>query len=334
VASGRISALAIDPAGGITQAEQSRDEDDSDCRPYVGAAGGGIWRTTRPFSSNPNWKFASGGFATNAIGTIAIDPRNPNVVYAGTGEPNSSADSAAGLGLYRSDNGGETWQHITSTVTFIGRNGPVTIADGFSNLSISNIAFDPRNTRTFYVATTLGVRGVSAPAGAVIAAHLANPSLYKTTDGGSTFTEIWNGGGASCAPFGGACRTSWGVDRVQLDPDDPNIIYASAVDVGIWRSWAADNGAFTQIFFSQNQANVGIGSNRVRCYRVAERQDAYLRGDWRDRRIQRLPGATNVLQSGMAHRQCLASGCDVDRRGSRRRTRRNARSARRVEEAH
>jgi len=258
VASGRISALAIDPACGITQAEQSRDADDSDCRLYVGAAGGGIWRTTRPFSSNPNWKFVSGGFATNAIGTIAIDPRNPDVVYAGTGEPNSSADSAAGLGLYRSDNGGETWQHITSTVTFTGRSGPVTIADGFNNLSISNIAFDPRNTRTFYVATTLGVRGVSATEGAVIAANLANPSLYKTTDGGSTFTEIWNGGGASCAPFGGACKTSWGVDHVQLDPDDPNIIYASAVDVGVWRSWAADNGgAFTQIFFSQNQANVG-----------------------------------------------------------------------------
>jgi hypothetical protein len=258
VASGRISALAIDPGCGVTSAEQSRDEDDDDCRLYVGAAGGGIWRTNRPFSSNPNWKFVSGSFGTNAIGTIAIDPRNSNVIYAGTGEPNASADSGAGVGLYRSDDGGETWRHINSTVTFTGKNGPVTIADGFNNLSISSIAFDRRNVQTFYVATTLGVRGISATSGGVIGAALANASLYKTTDGGSTFTEIWNGGGASCAPGGKPCRTSWGVDHVQLDSDDPSTIYASAVDVGIWRSWAADNGGtFTQIFFSQNQANVG-----------------------------------------------------------------------------
>jgi len=92
----------------------------------------------------------------------------------------------------------------------------------------------------------------------VIAANLAAPGLYKTTDSGETFTQIWNGGGNSCAPFGGPCITSWGIDRIQMDPDDPAIIYAAATDVGIWRSWQADNGgAFTQIFFSQNQANVG-----------------------------------------------------------------------------
>ncbi len=258
VASGRISALAIDPRCGIAYAESSRDDDDRRCRLFVGAAGGGIWRTDRPFSSDPKWQFTSDSFATNAIGTIAIDPRNPDVIYVGTGEPNASADSAAGLGLYRTSNGGETWRHLSSTLTFAGPSGAVTVPDGFNNLSISNIAFDPTSSSTFYVATTLGVRGISATAGGVIAANMAAPGLYKTTDGGMTFTQIWNGGGASCAPFGGACVTSWGVDRVELDPDDPTIIYTAAADVGIWRSWSADNGgAFTQIFFSQNQANTG-----------------------------------------------------------------------------
>ena len=258
VASGRISALAIDPRCGIRHAEESRDDEDRTCRLYVGAAGGGVWRTDRPFSSNPKWRFTSGSFSTNAIGKIAIDPRNPDVIYAGTGEPNASADSAAGLGLYRSRNGGEDWEHLSSTLTFSGPSGPVTIPDGFNNLSISDIVFDPANRWTFYVATTLGVRGISATAGAVIAANLAAPGLYKTSDGGSTFTQIWNGGGSSCAPFGAPCITSWGVDKIQLDPDDPTIIYAAATDVGIWRSWQADNGgAFSQIFFSQNQANVG-----------------------------------------------------------------------------
>jgi len=257
-ASGRISALAIDPRCGVGDAEDSRDAEDRNCRLYVGAAGGGVWRTDNPYSKHPHWQFTSDSFATNAIGALAIDPSNPNVIYAATGEPNASADSAAGLGLYRSNNGGETWEHISSTLTFSGPSGPVTIADGFNDLSISSIAFDPTNTQTFYVATTLGIRGISATEGGVLSKNLANPSLYKTTDGGSTFTEIWNGGGANCAPFGGACQTSWGVYSVQLDPDDPTIIYAAGVDVGIWRSWSADNGgAFTQIFFSQNQANVG-----------------------------------------------------------------------------
>ncbi len=258
VASGRISALAIDPRCGIRHAEESSEDEDRSCRLYVGAAGGGIWRTDRPFSREPRWRFTSNTFATNAIGTIAIDPRNPDVIYAGTGEPNASADSAAGLGLYRSRNGGEDWEHLSSTLTFSGPGGPLTVSDGFNNLSISDIAFDPTTRGTLYVATTLGVRGISATVGGVIAANLAAPGLYKTTDGGETFTQIWNGGGNSCAPFGGPCITSWGVDRIQMDPDDPAIIYAAATDVGIWRSWQADNGgAFTQIFFSQNQANVG-----------------------------------------------------------------------------
>jgi hypothetical protein len=258
VASGRISALAIDPRCSTSKGDRDSDDEDPQCRLLVGAAGGGIWRTDRPFSTTPRWQFTSGDFATNAIGTIAFDPSNPDVVYAGTGEPNASGDSAAGLGLYKSIDGGESWRRISSTVTFAGPSGPVTVANGFNDLSIGSIAFDPRNSRTFYVSTTLGVRGVSATSGAVLSRNLAAPSLYKTTDGGATFNEVWNGGGASCAPFGGPCLTSWGVDKVVLDPANPDAIYASAVDVGIWRSSPGENGgAFTQIFFSQNQANVG-----------------------------------------------------------------------------
>lgn len=258
VVSGRISALAIDPRCDVNQAAGSYDRDDRSCRLFVGAAGGGIWRTDRPFSNTPQWQFTSGDFATNAIGTIVIDPQNPDVIYAGTGEPNSSADSAAGVGLYRSSDGGEHWTPICSTLTFTGASGPVTLANGFNNLSISSIVFDPRHDGWFYVATTLGVRGVSATEGAVIAANLAAPGLYKTQDGGLTFTQVWNGGGSSCAPAGTACVTSWGVDKIALDPDDPTIVYAAATGVGIWRSWKADKGgAFTQIYFSQNQANSG-----------------------------------------------------------------------------
>lgn len=259
VASGRITALAIDPRCAISDAEDERDDESEACRLYVGAAGGGVWRTDRPFSNTPRWKFTSGSFETNAIGALAIDPGNPRVLYAGTGEPNSSADSAAGLGLYRSRNQGNDWEHLSSALTFLGTSGGLTtIADGFNNLSIASIVIDPRNSRVIYVATTLGIRGVSATSGGVLAANTAPPGLYRSLDGGLSFNRIWKGGGESCAPFGGSCLTSWGVDKVALDPRDPNIIYASAVDVGIWRSWSADkNAEFRQIFFSQNQANVG-----------------------------------------------------------------------------
>jgi hypothetical protein len=204
-ASGRISALAIDPRCNKSYHD---DEGDRQCRLYVGAAGGGVWRTDQAFSNNPKWTFTSDGFATNAIGFLAINPYNPDAVYAGTGEPNSSADSAAGLGIYRSDDGGESWHRLHSTLTFAGPTGPVTVSDGFNNLSIADIVFDPRDTQAFYVATTLGIRGASATEGAVLAANLAAPSLYKTTDGGQTFNEVWNGGGALCAPAGAGCLSS------------------------------------------------------------------------------------------------------------------------------
>ena len=254
--SGRITALAIDPR---CASKGDNGGGDGDCRLFVAASGGGVWRTKNPFASKPNWKFTSGSFATNAIGTIAIDPRDPDVIYAGTGEPNASGDSAAGLGLYTSTNGGDDWAAISSTLTFPGARGPVTLADGFNDLSISTIVFDPRSSQSFYVATTLGVRGISATSGGVLSANLAPPGLYKTNDGGKTFALIWDGGGANCTPYPGGCATSWGVDKVELDPADPGTIYAAAVDVGIWRSTPAENGgAFTQIWFSQNQANVGV----------------------------------------------------------------------------
>ncbi|MFL5429607.1 MAG: hypothetical protein ACJ79M_08295 [Myxococcales bacterium] len=258
VTSGRISALAIDPRCAISKADKQRDDEDRHCRLFVAAAGGGVWRTDRPFSATPRWEFTSDEFLTNAIGTLAIDPRDPDVILAGTGEPNASADSSAGLGIYRSTDGGQHWRRLSSTLTFPGPTGPVSLADGFNDLSIASIVFDPNRTSTFFVATTLGVRGISATEGGVLSANQAPAGLYKTTDGGSTFTQIWDGGGVSCAPFGDPCLTSWGVDKVELDPTDPSIVYASAVDVGIWRSSPAENGgAFTQVFFSQNQANIG-----------------------------------------------------------------------------
>src|SRR5437868_949159 len=94
-ASGRVTALAIAPNCG-----------QGHCSLYLAAAGGGVWKTDHALHTNPSqkWEFISGSFATNAIGTLTIDPSNPtgNTIYAGTGEPNASGDSEAGFGIYKS----------------------------------------------------------------------------------------------------------------------------------------------------------------------------------------------------------------------------------------
>src|SRR6266403_1771020 len=90
----RVTALAIDPVCSNRR-----------CTVWVGAAGGGVWRTDNALSgSGANWTFISGSFNTNAIGSLLLDPNDSthNTIYAGTGEPNASGDSEAGVGVYKS----------------------------------------------------------------------------------------------------------------------------------------------------------------------------------------------------------------------------------------
>src|SRR5437867_681068 len=105
VTSGRITALAIAPTCTI-----------NDCMLWVGAAGGGIWRTDRALAQSPSWTFVSDSFATNAIGTLSYDATT-STLYAGTGEPNASGDSEAGLGIWKSTDGGDTWTHLVADTT-------------------------------------------------------------------------------------------------------------------------------------------------------------------------------------------------------------------------
>ncbi|HEV2235848.1 MAG TPA: hypothetical protein VGR57_04220, partial [Ktedonobacterales bacterium] len=216
--SGRITALAIDSTCNA-----------SSCRLWVAAAGGGVWRTDHALSGNPVWTFVSGGFATNAIGTLTFAN---GVLYAGTGEPNASGDSEAGLGIYKSSDGGDTWTHLSSTTT-VG----IYTGDAFANRSISTIVVDPSNANTLWVSDTRGVRGVSSVTGGAISTPPApRPpfGLYKSTDGGASFTFVWDGAG-----------TARGVNHVALDPSDNTTVYAAAYGEGVFRSLGG--GAFTNI---------------------------------------------------------------------------------------
>ena len=63
-----------------------------------------------------SWTFVSSSFSTNAIGTLTYDAAT-NTLYAGTGEPNASADSEAGFGIYKSTDGGNTWTHLAANTS-------------------------------------------------------------------------------------------------------------------------------------------------------------------------------------------------------------------------
>jgi hypothetical protein len=231
--SGRITALVVAPGCG-----------ESNCSLYVGAAGGGIWRTDQALRTNrpQPWVYLSGSFATNAIGTLILDPTDSsgNTLYAGTGEPNSSADSEAGVGIYKTTDGGDTWRKLADLVSNLTTpNNGTYSGDAFAGRSIAGIVVDPRNPNVIYVASTRGVRGVSSVStgGATTNPPTPRPpfGLWKSSDGGATFSFIWDGN-----------ASIRGVIDIALDPNDPNTLYAAALDQGTWRS--ADGGvSFTQI---------------------------------------------------------------------------------------
>ena len=222
--SGRITALAIAPTC-----------NPNGCRLWVAAAGGGVWRTDNALSgSGANWTFLSDSFGTNAIGELTYAN---GALYAGTGEANASGDSEAGVGIYKSTDGGNSWTHLASLVTALTTPGNGTYTgDAFAGRSISSIVAAPNGD--LYVSSTRGVRGVSSVTGGAT----TNPptprppfGLFKSTDGGATFSFIWDGN-----------SSIRGVNHVELDPSNASIIYAAAFQKGIWRKIGA--GAFTQIY--------------------------------------------------------------------------------------
>jgi hypothetical protein len=233
--SGRVSTLAIAPACEVN----------GPCRLWVGTAGGGVWRTDRAMDpSDPQWRWIGQGLGTNSIGALALDGNDGsgNTIYVGTGETNTPQNSGAGTGLYRSTDGGDHWTRVSTNI--VDRAVSPSAIDFTSTRGISSIVIEPQNPSTIYVGTTTAMLGMTAVRGGqsqITGYPQPRPGLYKTTDGGSTWTLAWVPPLDPVIPPNpnatvGQGDTMIGVRAIALDPRDARTVYVTAWNNAIHRS--------------------------------------------------------------------------------------------------
>jgi hypothetical protein len=191
--SGRVAGIAVDPSDANTI--------------YIAAASGGVWKTTNGGSATPTWTpLTDDSLDSMAIGAVAVQPGGSGVVLAGTGEANFSGDSYYGTGIWRSPNGGSTWTKadVSDGVNAIDLTGCTT----------SKIVFDPAQPGTVFA----GVVNPGTFAGPGSGAGCSNPGLYRSSDGGSTWT----------------LERAGSVTDVVVDPSDATKWYLGAEGDGVY----------------------------------------------------------------------------------------------------
>lgn len=157
---------------------------------YMGATGGGVWKTA---DAGTSWENISDGyFGVGTIGSIAVAPSDPRIVYVATGEgPIRGVTTSHGDGIYKSTDGGETWRHI-------GLEG---------SRQIARVVVDARNPDLVYAAVQGNPWGPSEERG-----------IYRSKDGGETWQRVH------------FVDASTGASDIDLDARNPGTIYAAMWD--------------------------------------------------------------------------------------------------------
>jgi photosystem II stability/assembly factor-like uncharacterized protein len=245
---GRLSAIAIHPTDANTI--------------YLGGAQGGVWKTT---NGGANWAPLTDQECSLAMGALAIDPVNPEIVYAGTGEQHFSGDSYYGCGVLRSENGGGTWARFGASIFQTATGGA----------RISRVALDPRGAGTpattrLFVASDFGLyRSVNGGATltnvltGTVTDLVIDPSnadvLYAAVRSVGIFKSVDNG--MTWAPRASGFSTSVRRINLAIAPSSPAVLYASVETgsgagtlQGIWRT---ANGADTWAQLAATGASCG-----------------------------------------------------------------------------
>ncbi len=152
---------------------------------YVASASGGLWKTT---NGGVTWRPIFERQNTLSIGDIAVDPRNPDVVWVGTGEANTRNSVSFGDGVYKTTDGGKSWQHLGLK----------------ESERISRIVINPHNPEIVYVGALGHAFGPHEERG-----------VFMTTDGGKSWQKTLY------------LDAEHGVADLDIDPTNPNILYAA-----------------------------------------------------------------------------------------------------------
>jgi photosystem II stability/assembly factor-like uncharacterized protein len=213
---------------------------------YFGSSGGGVWRTK---DGGQTWTNISDGYFGGSIGAVTVAESNPNIIYVGGGEKTVRGNVSYGYGLFKSIDGGKSWDSIgladsrhISRIRVHPDNPDLVYAavmgdlykdtemrgvyrseDGGENwerilfanpgAGAVDLSMDPSNPRVLY-ASTWNIRRTpySLESGG------PGSALWKTTDGGDTWTDISDNKGLP--------KGTWGINAVSVSPVDPNRVYA------------------------------------------------------------------------------------------------------------
>ena len=168
-------------------------------RMYVAAASGGVWRST---NRGHSWTPLTDHLPVSTFGDLAIAPSDAAILYAGTGEQNNRQSTSWGNGVYRSDDGGDTWRHLGLEET----------------RHIGKVRVDPRNPDVVYVAALGNLWAPSEARG-----------VFRSTDGGATWDKVL------------FVDEHTGVVDLVMDPSNPDILYAAAYQ-RLRRAWGFNGG--------------------------------------------------------------------------------------------
>ena len=166
---------------------------------YAGAASGGLWKST---DGGIHWSPVFDSQPVSSVGALAVAPSDPNVVYAGTGEPFTRSHISAGWGMFRSTDAGRTWKRA-----------------GLENTGrISRIVVHPTNPDLVYAASLGFAYGPQPERG-----------IYRSSDGGKNWERVL------------FVNDSTGASDIVMDPTNPRILYAGFWQIEI-KTWGRNSG--------------------------------------------------------------------------------------------